>query len=64
MDWHTVVCVASGPSLTAADCALVEASGLPAIAVNNSWRLIPACAVIYAADCCWWELYHARLYLR
>lgn len=34
---------------------------MPAIAVNNSWRLIPACAVIYAADCCWWELYHAEI---
>lgn len=29
MDWHTVVCVASGPSLTAADCALVEAEYPP-----------------------------------
>jgi hypothetical protein len=61
MDWHTVVCVASGPSLTPSDCAQVAASGLPVVAVNNSWRLIPSCTVIYAADCCWWEQYHGEI---
>ena len=33
----TVACIASGPSLTKADCEAV--SGLPAIAVNTSWKM-------------------------
>lgn len=57
MMWQglTVACIASGPSLTAADCALVEAAGLPAIAVNSSWQLARFADVIYASDAGWWD---------
>lgn len=51
----TVVCIASGPSLTAEDCALVEQSELIAIAVNTSWKLARFANVIYAGDACWWN---------
>lgn len=51
----TVVCIASGPSLTAADCKLIEKSGLLAIAVNTSWKLARFADVIYAGDKCWWD---------
>ena len=54
-NWETVVCIASGPSLTKADCDLVGASGLPTIAVNNSWKLAPFADVIYAGDSDWWS---------
>lgn len=54
-NWETVVCIASGPSLTKADCDLVEASGIPAIAVNDSWQLAPFAQVIYAGDSDWWS---------
>lgn len=59
MDWSgkTVCCIASGPSLTAADCGLVESAGLPTIAVNSSWKLARFAAVIYAADPPWWDSY-------
>lgn len=57
----TFICVASGPSLVASDCALVSASGLPIIAVNSSWRAVPECQHIYAADFAWWEHYHHSL---
>ncbi|MEH4985930.1 hypothetical protein ACOY5P_03390 [Enterobacter asburiae] len=57
----TFICVASGPSLVASDCARVSASGLPIIAVNSSWRAVPDCQHIYAADFAWWEHYYHSL---
>ena len=51
----TYVCIASGPSLTAADCELVRQSGLPTIAVNSSWQLAPWCDHLYAGDLAWWD---------
>lgn len=51
----TVVCIASGPSLTAEDCAAVLRSGLTTIAVNSSWKLAPFCDILYAGDAAWWE---------
>lgn len=58
---RTVVCIASGPSLTDADCALVEASGVPAIAVNNSWQIARFAAILYAGDDRWWDIHHAAI---
>lgn len=55
----TFICIASGPSLTPDDCLCANDSGLPVIAINNSWALVPGCEHIYAADCCWWEEYGA-----
>lgn len=52
---NTFVCIASGPSLNAHDCELVRASGLPTIAVNNSWQLAPWCDHLYAGDLAWWD---------
>lgn len=53
----TVVCIASGPSLTEKDCRLVEASGHPCIVINSSWRLAPFADVLLAGDGEWWEAY-------
>ncbi|WP_213322585.1 motility associated factor glycosyltransferase family protein [Klebsiella aerogenes] len=58
---YDIVCVASGPSLNQVDCALVCRSGLPVIAVNNSWVMVSTCQYIYAADCCWWEEYQRTI---
>jgi hypothetical protein len=52
---RTVAVVASGPSLKGADLGALE--GIPTIAVNDSWRLVPFAQVLYAADREWWE-YH------
>lgn len=52
---QTVCCIASGPSLTAADCALVAAAGMPTVAVNSSWQRARFADVIYAADPAWWD---------
>lgn len=51
----TVVCIASGPSITAEDCAAVRQSGLTTIAVNSSWKLASFCDILYAGDVTWWE---------
>jgi hypothetical protein len=58
---QTFICVASGPSLTANDCALVSGSGYPVIAVNSSCRAVPDCQHIFAADFAWWDHYHESL---
>ena len=58
---NTFICVASGPSLTANDCVLASVSGYPVIAVNSSWRAVPNCQHIYAADFTWWDHYFGSL---
>lgn len=60
-DWSTVVCIASGPSVTAEQCEHAEAArargSCRIIAVNDSWRLAPAADLLYAADHTWWALH-------
>lgn len=55
-DWRgrTVVCIASGPSVTPEDCALVQASGLPVIVTNTTFRLCPWADVVFGMDSRWW----------
>lgn len=57
----TFICVASGPSLMAHDCAMATDSGFPVIAVNSSWKAVPDCQHIFAADFTWWDHYHESL---
>jgi hypothetical protein len=61
MNWSTVICVASGPSLNKYDCSLVVRSGLPVIAVNNTWQMLPNVTVIFASDLSWWNEYGAAV---
>lgn len=58
-DWRgsTVVCIASGPSLTAEDCELVRASGHTTIVTNTTFRACPWAHGLYAFDSKWWRLY-------
>lgn len=60
-DWHgrTVVCIASGPSLTQADCDAVR--GQACIVTNTSFRLAPWADVVIGFDAAWWRLYHAEV---
>jgi hypothetical protein len=58
---RTVVCIASGPSLTAEDCALVQASALPTIVTNTTFRLCPWAEVLLAFDCKWWREYRGEV---
>lgn len=63
IDWkgRTVVCIASGPSLTAEDCELVRKSGHPAVVTNNCFRLCPWADAMVAFDGKWWKLYGAEV---
>lgn len=54
---RTVVCIASGPSLTADDCERVRVAGHPAIVTNTTWRLAPWAEVLMAFDSKWWKHY-------
>jgi hypothetical protein len=55
------VAIASGPSLTPADCELVRQSGLPTVVVNTSFRLCPWASALYAHDVKWWMAYHEEV---
>lgn len=54
---QTVAVIASGPSLTQADCDLIESAGLTTVAVNSSWKLARFADVLYAGDFAWWKAY-------
>lgn len=64
-DWRVTVCVASGPSLTVAQCAIAaEAQRRGAcriIVVNDNYRRIPSADALYAADRSWWKLHIGAL---
>lgn len=55
------VCVASGESLSLAQCAEVavarRAGRCRIIVVNDNWRRIPDADILYAADRAWWRKY-------
>lgn len=56
-----VFCLASGPSLTAEDCELVRASGLPTLVTNTTFRMCPWATALVAADSKWWKMYVAEV---
>ncbi len=60
-DGRTVVCIASGPSLTAEDCELVRSSGHPVVVTNTTFRLCPWADALYAHDARWWKRYHEEV---
>ena len=59
MNFESVFCVASGPSLAKADCERVESSGLPVVAVNNAYGMFRQPYALFAGDLTWWEEYGA-----
>lgn len=62
-DWggRTVVCIASGPSLTKEDCDAVRASGLTTIVTNSTFRLAPWAEIIFGFDGRWWQTHIAEI---
>src|SRR5262245_49172798 len=52
---RTVVVAAPGPSLTTEAAERIK--GLPAIVVNDAWRLLPWADVLFACDAAWWRYY-------
>jgi hypothetical protein len=62
-DWagRTVVCLASGPSLTAEDTEKVRAAGHPVIVTNTTFRLAPWADVLFGMDMKWWQIHHKEV---
>lgn len=58
---NTFISIASGPSLTPHDCAIARSSGLPVIAINNTWQKAEGCQFIFASDLAWWEVNHRKI---
>jgi hypothetical protein len=56
-----VVCIASGPSLTAEDVERVRAAGHPVIVTNTTFRLAPWADVLFGMDSKWWKEYHKEV---
>lgn len=57
-DWkgQTVICIASGPSVTPEQIELAQTSGAKIVAINNACFDVRA-DVIYAGDYIWWKRY-------
>lgn len=53
---RTIVCLASGPSLTPEDVDYCRGKA-PVIAVNDTYRLAPWADVLYACDAKWWAVH-------
>lgn len=53
----TVVCLATGPSLTPEDVDYVRGKAT-VIAVNDAWKLAPWADVLYSSDLRWFPYYH------
>lgn len=51
----TVLCIASGPSLTREDVDLCQGKVDAAIAINTSYQMAPWADVLYACDVQWWR---------
>lgn len=50
----TIICAASGPSLTLDDLATCDCTGVPTVAINDTYRLVGDAVAIFAADAKWW----------
>ncbi len=61
LDWRgmTVICMASGPSLTAEDRERVK--GMPTVVTNLTFRVCHWADVLYAFDPPWWNRYIAEV---
>jgi len=56
-----IFCIASGPSLTQADCDLIAQSGAKVCCVNNAWQMFNRIDYLYAGDLKWWKAYADQL---
>lgn len=58
---ETVACIASGPSLTKADCDAVHAKGWRTIVTNTTFQLAPWADALFAFDGSWWREYRHQV---
>jgi hypothetical protein len=50
----TVAVLASGAGMTKHAADMIAIAGIPAIAINETWRMAPWAQMLYAADIEWW----------
>lgn len=62
-DWRgtDIVCIGSGPSLTAEDCDAVRSSRLPTIVTNSTFRECPWAFALFGFDFAWWRVHLAEV---
>lgn len=58
---RTVVCLASGPSLTERDALFANATGVPTIVTNTTFRMCPWADVLMGHDAKWWKAHQAEV---
>lgn len=58
---RSVVCIASGPSLTVEDCDRVRQSGHPVIVTNTTFRIAPWADVLFGMDAAWWAAHYKEV---
>lgn len=51
-------CIASGPSLTKADCDYIRSLNIKTIVVNDGYRIAPWADILYACDADWWDTHY------
>lgn len=56
MDGYSIVCIASGPSLSQEDVDYVRGKS-KAYVVNDVYKLAPWADALYACDCDWWDVH-------
>jgi hypothetical protein len=56
----TVVCMASGPSLTVEQVEMVRVAGLPTFVCNDSYLIAPFAVVCYFADSKWFKWHREK----
>lgn len=63
LDWKGQTCVvlASGPSLTSAQIALVQSKSVKTITTNSTAFVAPWASVFFAVDCLWWKTHYQKL---
>lgn len=62
--WGQTACViASGPSLTQADCDLIASqTNWHCIAINDTWQRAPKAEVLWACDGAWWRVHYQKVF--
>lgn len=65
LKYRPVVIVASGPSLSDEQCALIaerrQADACRVIVVNDNYKRIPNADMLFAADGPWWRVHHSQV---
>jgi hypothetical protein len=56
-----IVCIASGPSVTAEDCEAVRRAGLFTIVTNSAYQIAPWANALYACDAKWLQVYRDKV---